>query len=62
MSMINIDELNRINEDRDKRRLETYDKVLKKCHERIKTVAHSPKGGTFCFYVVYNQTQFQLND
>ena len=52
MSMINIDELNKINEDRDKRRLETYDKILKKCHERIKTVAHSPKGGTFCFYVV----------
>ena len=52
MSMINIDELNKINEDRHKRRLEIYDKVLKKCHERIKTVAHSPKGGTFCFYVV----------
>ena len=51
MSMINIDELNKINEDRHKRRLEIYDKVLKKCHERIKTVAHSPKGGTFCFYV-----------
>ena len=52
MSMINIDDVNKINEERDKRRLETYDKVLKKCHERIKTVAHSPKGGTFCFYIV----------
>ena len=52
MSMINIDELNRINEDRNKRRLEIYDKVLKKCHERIKTVAYSPRGGTFCFYIV----------
>ena len=30
MSMINIDELNKINEDRDKKRLETYDKILKK--------------------------------
>ena len=52
MSMINIDELNIINEDRYKRRLEIYDNVLKKCHERIKTVAHSPRGGTFCFYIV----------
>ena len=33
MSMINIDELNIINEDRYKRRLEIYDNVLKKCHE-----------------------------
>ena len=49
MSMINIDELNKINEERNKRRLETYDKVLKKCHERIKTVAFSPRGGTFLF-------------
>ena len=52
MSMINIDELNKINADRHVRRLEIYDSVLKKCHERIKTVAHSPKGGTFCFYIV----------
>lgn len=52
MSMINIDELNKINADRHVRRLEIYDNVLKKCHERIKTVANSPKGGTFCFYIV----------
>lgn len=52
MSMINIDELNKINEERHKRRLETYDNVLKKCHERIKTIAHSPRGGSFCFYIV----------
>ena len=52
MSMINIDELNKINEDRNKRRLEIYDKVLKKCHKRIKTIAYSPRGGTFCFYIV----------
>ena len=48
MSMINIDELNRINEDRDKRRLETYDKVLKKCHERIK-LSHIQKRRNFLF-------------
>ena len=52
MSMINIDDLNKINEERNKRRLEIYDNVLKKCHERIKTVAFSPRGGTFCFYIV----------
>ncbi len=54
MSMINIDELNKINEERYKRRLEIYDKVLQRCHERIKTVAFSPRGGTFCFYIVPN--------
>ena len=31
---------------------EIYDNVLKKCHERIKTIAHSPRGGSFCFYIV----------
>jgi hypothetical protein len=52
MSMINIDSLNKVNEDRDKLRVETYDTILKKCHERIKTVAYSPRGGTFCFYII----------
>ena len=52
MSMINIEELNKINEQRFKKRLEIYDKVLKKVHERIKNVAHSSRGGVFCFYIV----------
>ena len=43
MSMINIDELNRINTTREKNKLEIYEKVLKKCHERIKTISKNPK-------------------
>ena len=54
MSMININELHRINERRSKERLASYEKVLLKCHERIKAVSLKPKGNTFCFYVVPN--------
>ena len=48
MSMINIDALYNINK-RLKHRLEIYDNILKKCHERIKTVSKSPFRTTFCF-------------
>ena len=54
MSMININELHKINEERQKFRISVYDKVLKKCHERIKFVSNTPKGSNFCFYVVPN--------
>ena len=54
MSMMNINELHRINEIRQKERISTYEKVLVKCHERIKTVSKKPKGNTFCFYIVPN--------
>ena len=54
MSMINIDELNRINTTREKNKLDIYEKVLKKCHERIKTISKKPKNNQFCFYVVPN--------
>lgn len=52
MSMINIEELHSINKKRLKHRLEIYDNILKKCHERIKAVSKSPKGTTFCFYII----------
>ena len=54
MSMININELHKINEERQKFRISVYDKVLKKCHERIKFVSKTPQGSNFCFYVVPN--------
>lgn len=54
MSMININELHKINDDRNKYRITVYDKVLNKCHERIKFVSKTPKGSNFCFYVVPN--------
>ena len=52
MSMINIDELHRINEQRNKNKLEIYEKILKKCHERIKFVSKTPKNNQFCFFIV----------
>nr|QDY52274.1 hypothetical protein 5_71 [Mimiviridae sp. ChoanoV1] len=54
MSMINITELHKINEERQKFRISVYDKVLTKCHERIKFVSKTPQGSNFCFYVVPN--------
>ena len=54
MSMINIDSLHKINEDRLKNRIKIYDEILRKCHERIKAISKSPKGTTFCFYIIPN--------
>ncbi len=54
MSMININELHRINEKRAREKIACYEKVLQKVHVRIKTVSLKPKGNTFCFYVVPN--------
>jgi hypothetical protein len=54
MSMMNINELHRINEQRAKERVSTYEKVLLKVHERIKTIAKKPKANMFCFYIVPN--------
>ena len=54
MSMININDLHKINEERNKFKLKVYDSILKKCHERIKFVSKTPKGSNFCFYVVPN--------
>lgn len=54
MSMINIDELHNINKKRLKNRLNIYDDVLKKCHQKIKKTAKTPKGSTFCFYIIPN--------
>ena len=52
--MINIDELHNINKIRLKKRLEIYDDVLKKCHKKIKKTSLTPKGSTFCFYIIPN--------
>ena len=38
--MINIDELNKIVDEKQKRKNEIYDSILKKCHARIKKSAH----------------------
>jgi hypothetical protein len=54
MSMINITQLHKINEEREKFKLKVYESVLRKCHERIKFVSKLPKSTNFCFYVVPN--------
>jgi len=52
MSMININALHQINEKRAKERKASYEKILAKCHQKIKSTSLKPKGNTFCFYVV----------
>ena len=52
--MINITQLHKVNEEREKFKLKVYESVLKKCHERIKFVSKLPKSNSFCFYVVPN--------
>lgn len=54
MSMININQLHQINEKRAKDRIASYEKILQKCHQKIKSTSLRPKGNTFCFYVVPN--------
>ena len=51
---MNINALHRINEKRSQERLETYEKVLLKCHDRIRAVSKKPIKNTFCFYIVPN--------
>tara|TARA_B100000963_G_scaffold305729_1_gene280037 strand:+ start:539 stop:958 length:420 start_codon:yes stop_codon:yes gene_type:complete len=52
--MININQLHQINEKRAKDRIASYEKILLKCHQKIKSISLRPKGNTFCFYVVPN--------
>ena len=50
--MINIDELNRIREEKIERKKNTYETILKKCHNRIKIVANSHNNLGCCFFQV----------
>ena len=52
--MININQLHQINEKRAKDRIASYEKILQKCHQKIKSTSLKHKGNTFCFYVVPN--------
>ena len=51
-SMINIDNLHKQSKDKLERRYEIYEKILKKCHSRIKTTARLNNNMNFCFYSV----------
>ena len=53
MSMLNINELYRLKEEKIKKKLGIYDNVLKKIHQRIKNVAENSIE-CYCFYVVPN--------
>lgn len=52
--MININQLHQINKKRANDRIVSYEKILEKCHKKIKSTSLKPKGNTFCFYVVPN--------
>ena len=51
-SMINIDNLHKQSKDKLERRYEIYERILKKCHGRIKTTAKLKNNMNFCFYSV----------
>ena len=52
MSMININALHQINEKRAKERIASYEKILSKCHQKIKSTSLKPTGNTCCFFIV----------
>lgn len=54
MSMININSLHQVNEKRAKERIASYEKILAKCHQKIKSTSLKPVGNTCCFYIVPN--------
>lgn len=51
--MINIDELNKIVDDKQKRKNMIYDSILQKCHSRIKKSAHVDSS-KFTFFQIPN--------
>ena len=53
MSMLNLNELYRLKEEKIKKKMEIYNSVLKKIHQRIKNVAENSLE-CFCFYIVPN--------
>lgn len=53
MTMLNLNELYRKKEEKIKKKLEIYDNVLKKLHQRIKNVANNSIE-CYCFYVIPN--------
>lgn len=53
MSMLNLNELYRLKEEKMKKKLDIYNSVLKKIHQRIKNVAENSTE-CYCFYVVPN--------
>ena len=51
MSMLNIDELNNNIKQKEKKQNMIYDKILKKCHHKIKKTSETTTVG-FCFYII----------
>jgi len=50
--MINIDELNKERNDRMELKKNTYETILKQCHNRIKIVAKAHNNLACCFFIV----------
>ena len=51
MSMLNIDDLNKNNNNKQKNKQLLYDKILQKCHYKIKQTSLNTED-LFCFYVM----------
>lgn len=50
--MINIDDLYTKQKEKDKKKKEIYEEVLKKCHHRIKTTAETYPEACYCNYII----------
>ena len=65
-SMINIDELHNEKNEKIKHKNEVYDIVLKRCHQRIKSVAKVPEGPEYCLYdvpsYIYGSPLYNMNN
>lgn len=52
MSMLNISELHKERNDRIERKKKIYDKVLQKCHHRIKLAAKQNPYDCMCYFII----------
>ena len=50
--MINIDELHDKEREKTSRKFEVYQKILEKCHNKIRTTAQNANNNGYCFYQV----------
>ena len=49
---VNIDQLHKNQQDKLKRRYEIYEKILVRCHNKIKNTANHPDNMGFCFFEI----------
>ena len=54
--MLNIDELHDKEREKTSRKFEVYQKILEKCHNKIRTTAQNASNNGYCFYQVPKYT------